>query len=47
MAANLARAGFELSVWNRTRAKAERFAPEHGASGVADAPPRPRRAPAW
>jgi 3-hydroxyisobutyrate dehydrogenase len=31
MAANLARAGFELSVWNRTAERAEAFAAEHGA----------------
>jgi 3-hydroxyisobutyrate dehydrogenase len=31
MAANLARAGFELSVWTRSAGKAERFAAEHGA----------------
>ena len=31
MAANLARAGFELSVWTRTSEKAERFASEHDA----------------
>jgi 3-hydroxyisobutyrate dehydrogenase len=31
MAANLARAGFELSVYTRTREKAEAFAAEHGA----------------
>jgi 3-hydroxyisobutyrate dehydrogenase-like beta-hydroxyacid dehydrogenase len=31
MAANLARAGFELSVWTPTSEKAERFADEHGA----------------
>jgi 3-hydroxyisobutyrate dehydrogenase len=31
MAANLARAGFELSVWNRTAERAESFAAEHGA----------------
>ena len=30
MAANLARAGFELSVWTRTVDKAKRFADEHG-----------------
>ena len=30
MAANLARAGFELAVWTRTGEKAERFAAEHG-----------------
>jgi len=35
MAANLARAGFELSVYTRTREKAERFAAEHGASAAA------------
>jgi 3-hydroxyisobutyrate dehydrogenase-like beta-hydroxyacid dehydrogenase len=29
MAASLARAGVELTVWNRTAAKAERFAAEH------------------
>ena len=35
MAANLARAGFELSVYTRTREKAERFASEHGAEAAA------------
>ena len=30
MAANLARAGHELAVWNRTRAKAEDWVAEHG-----------------
>jgi 3-hydroxyisobutyrate dehydrogenase-like beta-hydroxyacid dehydrogenase len=37
MAANLRRAGFELTVWNRTKAKAEAFAAEHGAE-VTDTP---------
>ncbi|MDX6697641.1 MAG: 3-hydroxyisobutyrate dehydrogenase [Solirubrobacteraceae bacterium] len=37
MAANLARAGHDLTVWNRTRAKAEDFAAEHRAA-VADTP---------
>lgn len=31
MAANLAAAGHELTVWNRTPAKTQRFATEHGA----------------
>jgi 3-hydroxyisobutyrate dehydrogenase-like beta-hydroxyacid dehydrogenase len=31
MAASLARAGFELTVWNRTTEKAQRFCAEHGA----------------
>jgi 3-hydroxyisobutyrate dehydrogenase-like beta-hydroxyacid dehydrogenase len=31
MAANLARAGFELSVWNRTRERADEVAHAHGA----------------
>lgn len=35
MAANLARAGFELTVWNRTAEKAERFAAEHGGHAAA------------
>ncbi len=35
MAANLAKAGFELSVYTRTREKAERFAEEHGARAAA------------
>ncbi|HEU0024365.1 MAG TPA: NAD(P)-dependent oxidoreductase [Thermoleophilaceae bacterium] len=35
MAANLARAGFELSVWTRDGEKAERFAAEHGAGAAA------------
>jgi 3-hydroxyisobutyrate dehydrogenase-like beta-hydroxyacid dehydrogenase len=37
MAANLRRAGFELTVWNRTRATAEEWASGHGAA-VADTP---------
>jgi 3-hydroxyisobutyrate dehydrogenase len=35
MAANLVRAGFEVAVYTRTRAKAERFAAEHGARAAA------------
>ncbi len=35
MAANLARAGFDLSVWTRTGEKAERFAAEHGVRAAA------------
>ena len=30
MAANLVRAGFEVTVWNRTHARAERFVAQHG-----------------
>src|SRR5437016_5773007 len=37
MAANVATAGFDLTVWNRTHAKAERFAAEHHAA-VAESP---------
>jgi 3-hydroxyisobutyrate dehydrogenase-like beta-hydroxyacid dehydrogenase len=37
MAANVRRAGFELTVWNRTRSTADAFAAEHGAT-VADTP---------
>ncbi|UGS37702.1 2-hydroxy-3-oxopropionate reductase [Capillimicrobium parvum] len=37
MAAQLARAGHELAVWNRTRSKAEAFVAEHGGR-VADSP---------
>jgi 3-hydroxyisobutyrate dehydrogenase-like beta-hydroxyacid dehydrogenase len=37
MAANLRRAGLELTVWNRTRATAEQWADAHGAA-VADSP---------
>src|SRR3954453_9550365 len=36
-AAHLARAGHELTVWNRTRSKAEAWAAEHGAT-IADSP---------
>jgi 3-hydroxyisobutyrate dehydrogenase-like beta-hydroxyacid dehydrogenase len=43
MAANIAGAGFELTVWNRKRARAEAFAAEHGA-GVADTPAHVARA---
>ena len=35
MAANLTRAGFELSVWTRTAQKAASFAAEHGARAAA------------
>jgi 3-hydroxyisobutyrate dehydrogenase-like beta-hydroxyacid dehydrogenase len=34
-AANLARAGHELTVWNRTASKAQAFAGEHGATAAA------------
>jgi 3-hydroxyisobutyrate dehydrogenase-like beta-hydroxyacid dehydrogenase len=37
MAANLCRAGFEVHAWNRTRARAEELAAEHGAV-IADTP---------
>jgi 3-hydroxyisobutyrate dehydrogenase-like beta-hydroxyacid dehydrogenase len=37
MAANLRRAGYELTVWNRTLSTAEAFASEHGAA-VAPSP---------
>jgi len=35
MAANLARAGFDLNVWTRDSAKGERFASEHAATAAA------------
>ncbi len=35
MAANLARAGFELSVWTRDSAKRQRFAAQYGATAAA------------
>jgi 3-hydroxyisobutyrate dehydrogenase-like beta-hydroxyacid dehydrogenase len=38
MAANVARAGYELTVWNRTRERAEAFAGEHHGAAVADSP---------
>lgn len=34
MAANVARAGFELAVWTHTPGKAQRWAQEHGASAL-------------
>src|SRR3954454_1179299 len=37
-AANLARAGFELTVWNRPRAVAQRFAHEHNGARMAPGP---------
>jgi 3-hydroxyisobutyrate dehydrogenase-like beta-hydroxyacid dehydrogenase len=37
MAANLRRAGYELTVWNRTKEKADAFAGEHGGK-VAETP---------
>jgi 3-hydroxyisobutyrate dehydrogenase-like beta-hydroxyacid dehydrogenase len=37
MAANVGRAGFPLTVWNRTRSTAESWAAEHGAD-IADSP---------
>ena len=45
MAANLASAGYELSVYTRTREKAERFAAEHGATRGRDAARGRPRAP--
>jgi 3-hydroxyisobutyrate dehydrogenase-like beta-hydroxyacid dehydrogenase len=38
MAANLARAGFELTVWNRTQATAERFCSDHEGVKLARTP---------
>jgi 3-hydroxyisobutyrate dehydrogenase-like beta-hydroxyacid dehydrogenase len=38
MAANLARAGFELAVWNRTRSTAEAFCAEHSGVSLTDSP---------
>ncbi len=38
MAANLARAGFDLTVWNRTAATARQFAADHDGVSVADTP---------
>src|ERR671914_1879409 len=35
MAANLVRAGFEVTAYTRTREKAERFGAEHGARAAA------------
>ena len=35
MAANLARAGFELTVWNRTESRAREFGDRHGAAVAA------------
>jgi 3-hydroxyisobutyrate dehydrogenase len=35
MAGHLARAGFDLTVWNRTASRAEEFAAEHGARAAA------------
>ena len=37
MAANLVRAGFDVTVWNRTTARADEFAAEHGARTAASA----------
>jgi 3-hydroxyisobutyrate dehydrogenase-like beta-hydroxyacid dehydrogenase len=34
MAANLVKAGFQVTVWNRTRARAEEFAAEHADANV-------------
>ncbi len=42
MAANLVRSGFELTVWNRTRATAEQFGGDHGAQ-VAESPAQAAR----
>ena len=39
MAANLARAGYDVRVWNRTRETADAWAEEHGGT-VADSPAR-------
>src|SRR5215218_4809711 len=36
--ANVCRAGFELTVWNRTRERAESFAEEHKGVEVGESP---------
>ena len=38
MAANLVRAGFELTVWNRTQARAEEFCAQHDGARLAHTP---------
>jgi 3-hydroxyisobutyrate dehydrogenase len=38
MAANLTKAGFKLTVWNRTQATAERFCAEHAGAELAHTP---------
>ena len=38
MAANVADAGFDVTVWNRTRERADAFAAEHDGVRVADSP---------
>jgi 3-hydroxyisobutyrate dehydrogenase-like beta-hydroxyacid dehydrogenase len=38
MAANVAGAGYELTVWNRTRERADQFAAEHDGVRAADSP---------
>src|SRR5207302_11481513 len=43
MAANLAKVGVQLTVWNRTREKAEQFSAAHGAA-VASTPAEAARA---
>jgi 3-hydroxyisobutyrate dehydrogenase-like beta-hydroxyacid dehydrogenase len=43
MAANLARAGFHLAVWNRTRSRAEEFVAQHGGR-MASSPAQAARA---
>lgn len=40
MAANLVKAGHDVTVWNRTAAKAEAFAGDHGCTSA----PTPREA---
>ena len=40
MAANVARAGFPLTVWTHTPGKAERWASEHDAARLPPPPPR-------
>jgi len=40
MAANVARPGFELTVWNRTEAKARAFVAEHPGTAMAPTPAR-------
>jgi 3-hydroxyisobutyrate dehydrogenase len=37
-AANVCRAGFDLTVWNRTRERAESFSEEHRGVEVAESP---------
>ena len=47
MAGHLAAAGHEVTVYNRTAAKAEAWVAQYGGKMALDAPQKPQKGPKW